>query len=73
MDTEHEKHESNDPAVNVESEPMSISDDSNEFSTALQELKALACQNSFTSHDVPYDGNCRRGFCTLVLFILKVI
>ena len=47
MDTEREKHESNGPAVNVESEPMSISDDSNEFSTALQR------QNSFTIHDVP--------------------
>ena len=56
MDTECEQHESNGPAnvaVNVESEPMSISDDSNEFSTALQQIKALACQNSFTIHVVP--------------------
>ena len=59
--TEREKHESNGPAnvaVNVESEPMSISDDSNEFSTALQQLKTLASQNSFTIHDVLYDGDC---------------
>ena len=66
MDTECDKPESdsNGPAngaVNVESEPMeccSISDDSNEFSTALQQLKALASQNSFTIHDVLYDGDC---------------
>jgi hypothetical protein len=64
MDTECEQHESNIPAnvaVTVESEPMecsSISDDSDEFSVALQQLKALACQNCFTIHDVPYDGHC---------------
>ena len=38
----------------VESEPMecsSISDDSNEFSIALRQLKTLAHQNSFTIHE----------------------
>ena len=64
MDTECEQHESNGPAnvaVNVESEPMecsSSSDGSNEFARALQQLKTLASQNSFTIHDVLYDGDC---------------
>ena len=35
-----------------------IHDGSNEFSTALCQLKVLACQNNFAIHDVPYDGNC---------------
>ena len=39
-------------------EYSSISDDSNEFSAALQQLKALVSQNSFTIHDVLYDGDC---------------
>ena len=64
MDTECEQHESNGPAnvaVNVESEPMecsSSSDGSDEFARALQQLKTLARQNSFTIHDVLYDGDC---------------
>ena len=45
-------------AVSVQNEPMECSNDSNEFSTALRQLKALAHQNSFTIHDVPYDGDC---------------
>ena len=33
-------------------------DEKDEFSTALRQLKALACRNNFSVHDVPYDGNC---------------
>ena len=67
MDTECEQHEngggSSPPnvAVNVESEPMecsSIPGDNDEFSTALRQLKARAHQNSFSIHNVPYDGDC---------------
>ena len=39
-------------------EPMECSGDKSEFSIALQRLKAVAKQNSFTIHDVPLDGNC---------------
>ena len=42
-------------AVSVQNEPMECLDDSDEFLTALQQLTALAHQNSFTIHDVPYD------------------
>ena len=48
-------------AVDEESEPMeqySIHADRHEFTTALCQLKVLACQNNFAIHDVPYDGNC---------------
>ena len=48
-------------AVDEESEPMelySIHFDSDEFTTALCQLKVLAHQNNFAIHDVPYDGNC---------------
>ena len=49
MDTESDQPE-------TESEPMECSSD--ELSLALQKLKSLALQNSFTIYDVPYDGNC---------------
>ena len=67
MDTECEQHENGsgdsppNVAVHVESEPMegsSIPGDNDEFSTALQQLKARAHENSFSIHDVPYDGDC---------------
>ena len=38
--------------------PMEYSDDRSEFSIALQRLKTVAKQNSFTIHDIPLDGNC---------------
>jgi hypothetical protein len=37
---------------------MECSNDGDELSTALEQLKALAKQNSFTIHNVPYDGDC---------------
>ena len=71
MDTECEQLESNcytdsaknnsaDVAVNVESESMECSSisDSDVFSIALHKLGTLACQNGFTIHPVPSDGNC---------------
>ena len=54
MDTEGEGGTPN-VAVSLQSEPMDCSSDSDELSTALPQLKALANQNSFTIHDVPYD------------------
>ena len=36
----------------------SVPDDGDELYTALQQLTALAKQNSFTIHNVPYDGDC---------------
>ena len=45
-------------AVSVQNEPMECSNDGDELSTALEQLKALATQNSFTIHNVPYDGDC---------------
>ena len=47
--------------MNTESKSMecsSISDGNDVFSVALHKLEALACQNGFTIHPVPYDGNC---------------
>ena len=35
-----------------------VCNDSSPFTVALRELEALARDNSFTIHDVPYDGNC---------------
>lgn len=34
------------------------SDGEDVFSAALHKLEALACENGFTVHEVPYDGNC---------------
>ena len=45
-------------AVSVQNESMECSDHGDELSTALQQLKALAHQNSFSIHNVPYDGDC---------------
>ena len=61
MDTECEGDTSGTPnvAVSVQNEPMEeCLDDSDEFSTALQQLTALASQSSFIIHNVPYDGDC---------------
>ena len=60
MDTECESDTSGTANVteSVQNEPMECSSNSDEFSTALQQLKASAHQNSLTIHDVPYDGNC---------------
>ena len=63
MDIECEKPENDgncasNEVMNVESEPMDCSDDSDEFSMAVSQLKALACLNGFNIHEVPYDGNC---------------
>ena len=63
MDIECEKPENDgncasNVVMNVESEPMDCSDDSDEFSMAVSQLKALACLNGFNIHEVPYDGNC---------------
>ena len=62
MDTECELPDNGDGnstgvAMDV-SETMEFSDDSDWFSIALQQLKALANQNNFLIHDVPYDGDC---------------
>ena len=62
MDTECELPDNGDGnstsvAMDV-SETMEFSDDSDGFSIALQQLKALANQNNFSIHDVPYDGDC---------------
>ena len=60
MDTECESDTggSANVAERVQNEPMECSSNSDEFSTALQQLKSSAHQNSLTIHDVPYDGNC---------------
>ena len=60
MDTECESDTggSANVADSVQNEPMECSSNSDEFSTALQQLKPSAHQNSLTIHDVPYDGNC---------------
>ena len=63
MDIEYEKPENDDCCapnivMDVESEPMDCCDDSNEFSMAVGQLKALACVKGFSIHEVPYDGNC---------------
>ena len=60
MDTECESDASGtaNVAESVQNEPMECSSNSDEFSTALQQLKLSAHQNSLTIHDVPYDGNC---------------
>ena len=60
MDTECESDSSgtSNVAVSVRNEPMECSSNSDEFSTALQQLKSSAHQNSLTIHDVPYDGDC---------------
>jgi len=50
--------DSSNVAVSVQSEPMECSDDDDELSTALQQLKLVASQNSFSVHNVPYDGDC---------------
>ena len=50
--------DSSDVAESVQSEPMECSDDGDELSTALQQLKLVASQNSFSVHNVPYDGDC---------------
>ena len=65
MDTECEQPENDvcdnsshtNVAVDEESDPMEH-DNSDEFTTALCQLKVLAQQNNFAIHDVPYDGNC---------------
>ena len=44
--------------MNVESEPMDCSGDSDEISMAVSQLKALARVNGFNIHEVPYDGSC---------------
>ena len=60
MDTECESDSSatSNVAVSVRNEPMECSSNSDAFSTALQQLKSSAHQNSLTIHDVPYDGDC---------------
>ena len=66
METECEQPESNgcdsnstaNVPVSVQNEPMDCSSSDDGFSTALQWLQALASQNSFTIHNVPYDGDC---------------
>ena len=55
MEIECQDHTSDTPNP---PEPMECSVDKNEFSIALQQLKAVAKQNSFIIHDVPLDGNC---------------
>ena len=47
-------------AMNMESESMECSNisDSDVFSISLHKLGTLACQNGFTIHPVPSDGNC---------------
>ena len=35
-----------------------LSDGEDVFSVALHKLEVLACENGFTVHEVPYDGNC---------------
>ena len=58
MDTECQGDSSGTPnvAVSMQNEPMEeCSDDSDELYTALQQLTALASQNCFTIHNVPYD------------------
>ena len=37
--------------------PMDFCDNENGFLTAVHKLQTIASQNSFTIHDVPYDGN----------------
>ena len=44
--------------TSVQNEPMECSNDGDELSTALEQLKAFAKQNGFTIHNVPYDGDC---------------
>ena len=56
MDTECESDTGG--SAYVQNEPMECSSNSDEFSTALQQLKSSVHQNSLTIHDVPYDGNC---------------
>ena len=60
MDTECESDTSGTANIAecVQNEPIECSNNGDEFSTALQQLKLLAHQNSLTIHDVPYDGNC---------------
>ena len=50
--------DSSDVAVSVQSEPMECLDDGDELSTALQQLKLVASQNSFSIHNVLCDGDC---------------
>ena len=41
--------------MNVGSEPIDVLGDSNEFSMAVGQLKALARVNCFNIHEVPYE------------------
>ena len=58
MDTQCEDDTAPNVAMSVQSEPMECSDENDELSTALLQLKALAHQKCFTIHNVPFDGDC---------------
>ena len=45
-------------AESVQNETMECSDDDNELSTTLEQLKAIGQTEQFSIHNILYDGDC---------------